>query len=38
LMGANDRLPMVPITAGNRAVLQKIAEGLGLTQSVGAGR
>jgi 4-hydroxy-tetrahydrodipicolinate synthase len=38
LMGENYRLPMVPITAGNRAVLQKIAEGLGLTQSVGAGR
>jgi 4-hydroxy-tetrahydrodipicolinate synthase len=38
LMGENYRLPMVPITPGNRAVLQKIAEGLGLTQSVGAGR
>jgi 4-hydroxy-tetrahydrodipicolinate synthase len=38
LMGENYRLPMVPITAGTRAVLQKIAEGLGLTQSVGAGR
>jgi 4-hydroxy-tetrahydrodipicolinate synthase len=38
LMEENYRLPMVPITPGNRAVLQKIAEGLGLTQSVGAGR
>jgi 4-hydroxy-tetrahydrodipicolinate synthase len=34
----NYRLPLVPISAGNRAKLQKIAEGLGLAQSVGAGR
>jgi len=32
------RLPLVPITPGNRASLQKIAESLGLTQSVGATR
>jgi 4-hydroxy-tetrahydrodipicolinate synthase len=38
LMEENYRLPLVPITAGNRAVLQKIAESLGLTQSVGAAR
>src|SRR5262245_14455828 len=38
LMEENFRLPLVPITAGNRANLQKIAEGLGLTQGVGAGR
>lgn len=38
LMDENYRLPLVPITAGNRASLQKIAESLGLTQSVGASR
>jgi 4-hydroxy-tetrahydrodipicolinate synthase len=38
LMGENYRLPLVPITPGNRANLQKIAESLGLTQSVGAAR
>jgi len=38
LMGENYRLPLVPITAGNRANLQKIAESLGLTQSVAASR
>jgi 4-hydroxy-tetrahydrodipicolinate synthase len=38
LMEENYRLPLVPITAGNRTVLQKIAESLGLTQSVGAVR
>jgi 4-hydroxy-tetrahydrodipicolinate synthase len=38
LMGENYRLPLVPITEGNRAHLQKIAESLGLTQSVGASR
>jgi 4-hydroxy-tetrahydrodipicolinate synthase len=38
LMEENYRLPLVPITAGNRAVLEKIAESLGLTRSVGAGR
>jgi len=38
LMGENYRLPLVPITPGNRANLQKIAESLGLTQSVGASR
>ena len=38
LMGENYRLPLVPITPGNRANLQKIAESLGLIQSVGASR
>jgi 4-hydroxy-tetrahydrodipicolinate synthase len=38
LMGENYRLPLVPITPANRANLQKIAESLGLTQSVGAAR
>jgi len=38
LMEENYRLPLVPITAGNRAGLQKIAESLGLTQNVGAAR
>ena len=38
LMEENFRLPLVPITASNRAALQKIAESLGLTQSVGAVR
>ena len=38
LMEENYRLPLVPITAGNRTNLQKIAESLGLTQSVGAAR
>jgi hypothetical protein len=38
LMGENYRLPLVPMTAGNRATIQKIAENLGLLQSVGAGR
>jgi 4-hydroxy-tetrahydrodipicolinate synthase len=38
LMEENYRLPLVPITAGNRTNLQKIAETLGLTQSVSAAR
>jgi 4-hydroxy-tetrahydrodipicolinate synthase len=38
LMGENYRLPLVPITPGNRVNLQKIADSLGLIQSVGAGR
>ena len=38
LMEENFRLPMVPATAATRATLQKIAESLGLTQSVGASR
>ena len=38
LMGEYYRLPMVPITAANRAYVQKIAESLGLTQSVAATR
>jgi 4-hydroxy-tetrahydrodipicolinate synthase len=32
------RLPLVPMAPANRATLQKVLEGLGLTQSVSAGR
>jgi 4-hydroxy-tetrahydrodipicolinate synthase len=38
LVSENYRLPLVPITPGNRAMLQKVAEELGLLQSVGAPR
>ena len=38
LMGENYRLPMVPMTPQNRAQIQKIAEDLGIVQSVGATR
>lgn len=38
LIGENYRLPLVPITPANRANLQKIAESLGLLQSVAASR
>ena len=38
LMGENYRLPLVPITPGNRVNLPKVAEAFGLTQSVGVGR
>jgi 4-hydroxy-tetrahydrodipicolinate synthase len=38
MMGENYRLPLVPITPGNRATLRKIAEEVGLLQSVGAKR
>jgi 4-hydroxy-tetrahydrodipicolinate synthase len=38
LVGENYRLPMVPMTPANRAQIQKIAEDLGIVQSVGAPR
>lgn len=38
MMGENYRLPMVPMAPANRAQIQKIAEGMGLLQSVGAPR
>src|SRR3970282_600609 len=38
LMGENYRLPMVPRAPVNRSQIQKIAEGMGLLQSVGAPR
>jgi 4-hydroxy-tetrahydrodipicolinate synthase len=38
LVGENYRLPMVPMTPANRAQIQKIAEDLGIVQSVGASR
>jgi 4-hydroxy-tetrahydrodipicolinate synthase len=38
LVGENYRLPMVPMTPGNRAQIQKIAEDLGIVQSVGVSR
>jgi 4-hydroxy-tetrahydrodipicolinate synthase len=38
LMAENYRLPMVPMAPPNRAQIQKIAEGMGLLQSVGAPR
>jgi 4-hydroxy-tetrahydrodipicolinate synthase len=38
MMGENYRLPMVPMTPQNRAQIQKIAEDLGIVQSVGATR
>jgi 4-hydroxy-tetrahydrodipicolinate synthase len=38
MMGENYRLPLVPMSSANRAAIQKIAEGLGLLQSVGASR
>jgi len=36
MMGENYRLPLVPMTPGNRSQIQKIAEELGIVQSVGA--
>ena len=38
MVGENYRLPMVPMTPANRAQIQKIAEDLGIVQSVGASR
>jgi 4-hydroxy-tetrahydrodipicolinate synthase len=38
MMGENYRLPMVPMAPANRSQIQKIAEGMGLLQSVGAPR
>jgi len=38
MVGENYRLPMVPMTPSNRAQIQKIAEDLGIVQSVGASR
>lgn len=38
LMEENYRLPLVPITSGNRASLRKILEDLSLLQSVGSAR
>lgn len=38
MIGENYRLPMVPMSAGPRAQIQKIAEELGIVQSVGATR
>jgi 4-hydroxy-tetrahydrodipicolinate synthase len=35
MMGENYRLPMVPMTPGNRSQIQKIAESLGLLRPVG---
>ena len=36
MMGENYRLPLVPMTPGNRSQIQKIAEELGIVQPVGA--
>lgn len=36
MMGENYRLPLVPMTPGNRSQIQKIAEDLGLLKPVGA--
>ena len=38
MIGENYRLPMVPMTPANRTQIQKIAEELGIIQSVGANR
>jgi 4-hydroxy-tetrahydrodipicolinate synthase len=38
MLSENYRLPLVPMTPANRAQIQKIAEDLGIVQSVGAGR
>jgi len=38
MMGENYRLPLVPMSSANRAQIQKIAEELGIVQSVGASR
>jgi hypothetical protein len=38
MIGENYRLPMVPISPANRTQIQKIAEDLGIVQSVGARR
>jgi len=36
MMGENYRLPLVPMTPGNRSQIQKIGEDLGLLKPVGA--